>query len=50
MSDVQRRFVQGDVAAFETLFKDHQRDVFGWIVRLVGDRSPRLMIEVLYYL
>jgi RNA polymerase sigma-70 factor (ECF subfamily) len=39
MSDVQRRFVQGDVAAFEALLKAHQREVYGWIVRLVRDRS-----------
>jgi len=37
MGDVERRFAQGDVAAFETLFKAHQRDVYAWIVRLVHD-------------
>ena len=39
MDDVQARFVQGDEAAFEALFTTHQRDVYGWIVRLVRDRA-----------
>lgn len=39
MDDANARFVQGDAAAFETLFKAHQREVYGWIVRLVRDRS-----------
>jgi RNA polymerase sigma-70 factor (ECF subfamily) len=37
MHDVERRFVQGDAGAFEALFKAHQREVYGWIVRLVHD-------------
>jgi len=37
MGDVERRFVEGDVAAFEALFKAYQREVYGWIVRLVHD-------------
>src|SRR5207244_1593706 len=37
MGDVERRFVEGDVAAFEALFKAYQREVYGWIVRLVRD-------------
>jgi RNA polymerase sigma-70 factor (ECF subfamily) len=32
-------FVDGDQAAFETLFREHQRDVYAWIVRLVHDPS-----------
>src|SRR5947207_15914493 len=39
MGDVERRFVEGDVAAFEALFKAYQREVYGWIVRLVRDPS-----------
>ena len=39
MGDVERRFVQGDVAAFEALFKAHQREVYGWIARLVHDAA-----------
>ena len=34
-----RDFVRGDEAAFETLFREHQREVFGWIARLVHDRG-----------
>jgi RNA polymerase sigma-70 factor (ECF subfamily) len=37
--DLQEAFVQGDAAAFEALFKAHQRDVYAWIVRLVRDRA-----------
>ena len=39
MDEVNVRFVQGDVAAFEALFKAHQRQVYGWIARLVRDRA-----------
>jgi RNA polymerase sigma factor (sigma-70 family) len=35
--DVLRQFCQGDVDAFESLFRRHQGDVYGWIVRLVRD-------------
>ena len=38
-SDVLLRFRQGDVHAFETLFRLHQRSVFGWALRLVRDPS-----------
>jgi RNA polymerase sigma-70 factor (ECF subfamily) len=34
-----RAFVAGDEAAFEALFREHQREVYGWIVRLVHDAS-----------
>jgi RNA polymerase sigma-70 factor (ECF subfamily) len=36
-SSVLDRFRQGDVDAFETLFRMHQRSVFGWILRIVRD-------------
>lgn len=35
---VLNRFRQGDVEAFETLFRLHQRAVYGWILRVV--RNP----------
>ena len=38
-SSVLLRFRQGDVEAFETLFRTHQRPVFGWVLRVVRDRS-----------
>jgi len=36
---IYERFVHGDVAAFELLFARHQREVFGWVYRIVRDRS-----------
>ena len=36
-SDVLRRFCHGDLDAFEWLFRRHQSDVYGWIVRIVRD-------------
>jgi RNA polymerase sigma-70 factor (ECF subfamily) len=32
-------FAAGDQGAFEALFREHQRDVYGWIVRIVRDPS-----------
>jgi RNA polymerase sigma factor (sigma-70 family) len=32
-----KRFVEGDVEAFETLFRQFQAEVYGWIVRIVRD-------------
>lgn len=31
------RFVQGDQAAFEALFRRFERDVYGWILRITRD-------------
>jgi RNA polymerase sigma-70 factor (ECF subfamily) len=31
------RFAAGDLDAFETLFREHQRQVYAWIVRIVRD-------------
>ena len=36
-SDVLRRFCHGDLDAFESLFRRHQSEVYGWIVRIVRD-------------
>ena len=36
-SDVLRRFCHGDVEAFEELFRAYQREVYGWVVRIVRD-------------
>jgi RNA polymerase sigma-70 factor (ECF subfamily) len=36
-SDVLNRFRQGDTDAFETLFRQHQRLVYLWILRIVRD-------------
>ncbi len=32
-------FARGDVEAFESLFREHQSEVYGWIVRIVRDPS-----------
>ncbi len=37
-------FRQGDLAAFERLFRRHQRRVFGWILRIV--RNPAIAEEI----
>ena len=38
--ELLEQFRQGDVAAFETLFRQFQGEVYGWIVRVV--RNPAL--------
>lgn len=37
--DLPRGFVDGDLDAFERMFRDHHRDVHRWIVRLVRDAA-----------
>ncbi|MGD0618786.1 MAG: sigma-70 family RNA polymerase sigma factor [Bryobacteraceae bacterium] len=37
--DLERRFAAGDLDAFETLFRRHQAEVFGWVVRIVRDAA-----------
>jgi len=36
-TDVLERFVRGDDAAFEALFRQYQGEVYGWVVRIVRD-------------
>jgi RNA polymerase sigma factor (sigma-70 family) len=36
-ADMLKRFAAGDLSAFETLFRRHQAQVYGWIVRIVRD-------------
>src|ERR1700694_3911374 len=38
MDEDLERFTTGDVDAFETLFRRHQGEVYGWILRIV--RNP----------
>jgi RNA polymerase sigma-70 factor (ECF subfamily) len=38
-SDVLRQFCHGDLDAFEALFRQHQGEVYGWIVRIVRDQA-----------
>lgn len=42
--DTLERFAAGDADAFETLFRRHQGEVYGWIVRLV--RNPGVAEEL----
>jgi len=35
--ELLKRFAAGDLSAFETLFRQHQAEVYGWIVRVVRD-------------
>jgi RNA polymerase sigma-70 factor (ECF subfamily) len=37
--ELLERFAAGDLEAFEALFRQHQQDVFAWIVRIVRDRG-----------
>jgi RNA polymerase sigma-70 factor (ECF subfamily) len=37
--DLLERFVRGDEDAFESLFRLFERDVYGWILRIVRDPS-----------
>ncbi|HYM61081.1 MAG TPA: RNA polymerase sigma factor [Thermoanaerobaculia bacterium] len=40
MTDARlERFADGDLAAFESLFREFQGEVYGWIVRMVRDRG-----------
>jgi RNA polymerase sigma-70 factor (ECF subfamily) len=38
-SDVLNQFRQGDTDAFEALFRQHQRAVYGWILRVTRDSA-----------
>jgi RNA polymerase sigma-70 factor, ECF subfamily len=38
------RFITGDVEAFEILFQQYQKDVYGWILRIV--RNPTIAEEL----
>ena len=35
--ELLERFAAGDLEAFESLFRRHQQEVYGWIVRIVRD-------------
>src|SRR5687767_399223 len=38
-ADLLARFVRGDRDAFERIFRQHEREVFRWILRIVRERS-----------
>src|SRR6059036_2745044 len=35
--ELLERFASGDLEAFEALFRQHQKEVYAWIVRIVRD-------------
>jgi RNA polymerase sigma factor (sigma-70 family) len=35
--ELLERFAAGDLEAFEALFREHQREVYAWVVRIVRD-------------
>ena len=37
--DLLERFAAGDLEAFEALFRQHQKEVYAWTVRIVRDRG-----------
>ena len=37
--ELLERFAAGDLDSFETLFRQHQREVYAWIVRIIRDSS-----------
>jgi DNA-directed RNA polymerase specialized sigma24 family protein len=37
--ELLERFAAGDLEAFELLFREHQKEVYAWIVRIVRDHG-----------
>jgi RNA polymerase sigma-70 factor (ECF subfamily) len=50
--DALERFAAGDLEAFEPLFREHQREVYRWIVRIVRDSAAaeELTVETFWRL
>ena len=48
--DLLRRFALGEIDAFETLVRQFQGDIYGWIVRIVREQSiaEDLTVETLW--
>lgn len=42
--ELLEKFTHGDLGAFETLFRQFQKEVYGWIIRIV--RDPRVAEEL----
>jgi RNA polymerase sigma factor (sigma-70 family) len=51
-SEVLRQFCHGDLDAFEALFRRHQSEVYGWIVRIVRDPAAAedLTVETFWHI
>ena len=37
--ELLERFAAGDLEAFESLFREHQKEVYAWVVRIVRDHG-----------
>jgi RNA polymerase sigma-70 factor (ECF subfamily) len=37
--ELLQRFAAGDLEAFEALFREHQKEVYAWVVRIVRDHG-----------
>lgn len=48
--ELLRRFAAGDLDAFEELFRQHQKEVYAWVVRIVRDRgiAEDLVVETFW--
>ena len=48
--ELLRRFVEGDVAAFETIFREAEPDIYRWLLRMVQDPAiaEDLVIETFW--
>ena len=48
--ELLERFVAGDLEAFESLFRQHQQQVYAWIVRIVRDSgiAEELTVETFW--
>lgn len=48
--ELYERFVRGDPGAFETLFLRHQREVFGWVYRIIRNQgeAEELTVETFW--
>jgi RNA polymerase sigma-70 factor (ECF subfamily) len=50
--ELLKRFTEGDVEAFETLFREFQGPVYGWIIRIVRDTgiAEDLTLETFWWI
>jgi RNA polymerase sigma-70 factor (ECF subfamily) len=49
-TEVLDRFRQGEADAFETIYREHQREVYGWILRIVRNAgtAEELTVETFW--
>jgi RNA polymerase sigma-70 factor, ECF subfamily len=48
--DLLRRFVEGDIDAFETIFRQSESDIYRWLLRMVRDPATAedLLVETFW--